>query len=299
LDLTRGLGISPERADTLLQCKVGDRVAKGDLLAGPVGLTRRVMRAPQPGKIVSVGHGTILLELAGQSKRLKAGLPGEIVDLISERGVVIRSAGALIQGVWGNGRIDQGELKVVLENPDHELTADILTDRLAGSILVSGYCKEQSVLTAAARLPLKGIILASLHPALAIQAATMDFPILLIEGFGQHPMNPIAREILTAYVGQLAAVNAEAEDIFTGTKPELIVPNLISQEGGKKAAADYFAPGKKVRLIGLTQLGRVGEVVDLIGDIKLPNRLTASAARVQLANGQLVDFPLANLEILV
>ncbi len=88
LDVASGLAVSPDRADQLLQCRVGISVTKGDLLAGPVGLTRRVMRAPQSGKVVSIGQGKILMELLGQAARLNAGLPGEVVvsDFGTRRG---------------------------------------------------------------------------------------------------------------------------------------------------------------------------------------------------------------------
>jgi hypothetical protein len=299
LDAARGLGVPPNRADQLMHCTAGVIVAKGDVLAGPVGLTRRVMRAPQPGKIVSTGQGMILMELAGQPDRLAAGLAGEVVDLISERGVVIRGSGALIQGVWGNGKIGQGELHLIMDIPDQELTASCLTDQMAGSILVSGYCRDQSVLSAASQLSLRGIILASLHPALVTQAARANFPFLLVEGFGKHPINPIAREILTSNAGQPATLNSELGDVLTGARPELIIPKLISQAGVKPVLVDLFAPGRKVRLIGLSQLGQLGDIIDLIADYKLPNGLTAAAARVRLEDGTLVNFPLANLEILV
>lgn len=299
LDVASGLGVSPDRVDQLLQCKAGTSVTKGDLLAGPVGLTRRVMRAPQSGKIISIGHGTILMGLFGQTARLSAGVNGEIVDLISERGVVIRGAGALIQGAWGNGKIGQGMLQLLLENPDQELTESLLTDNLAGVILVSGYCRDQRVVAAAAKRAVKGMVLASMHPSLVEPAASVDFPILLVEGFGQHPLNSMAHEILTTHAGRLAAINAELGDHYTGWRPEMTIPKQVFQERAKTTSIELFAPGKKVRLIDLSHLGHVGELIDLIGDIRLPNGLTATAARIKLESGDLVDFPLANLEILV
>ncbi len=174
-----------------------------------------------------------------------------------------------------------------------------MMDQLAGAILVSGYCGDQSVIAAAEQLAVKGLILASMHPSLFAQAVGVDLPILLIEGFGQHPMNSLAWKILTANAGLLAAINAEPVDVYTGWRPEVIIPNRILQERGKPATIEIFAPGKKVRLIGLSRLGQVGDLIDLIGETQLLNGLTATAARVQLEDGELVNIPLANLEILV
>jgi hypothetical protein len=299
LDLVRGLGVPVERADQFIHCKAGFSVAKGDLLAGPVGLTRRVMRAPQAGKIISIGQGTILLELAGRPRQRAAGMSGEVVDLISERGVMIRSFGALIQGVWGNGRIGHGKLRLALENPDQELTISQLLDRADDSILVSGYCSDPIVLATAARVSLRGIVLAGLHPSLISQANRLEIPLLLLEGFGRHSINPEACKIMSSYEDQPVALNAEPADILLGTRPELVIPRSAYSHSIKPVSLDLFAPGKMVRLIGPAELGRLGVLMDLIGDVRLPNGLLAESARVQLESGELVNFPLANLEILV
>jgi hypothetical protein len=205
----------------------------------------------------------------------------------------------LVQGAWGNGKIGQGELRLVFENPDQELTPSNLSAALAGAILVSENCSDPQVLSAAAQLPVNGLVLASMSPALVSMAVKMDFPILLVEGFGKHPLNPIARDILFRSAGQLTALNSEPADLLAGTKPELFIPRLLQEPGRKSTALELFAPGKPVRLINLSHLGQVGFIVDLLGDSQLPNGLTASAARIRLDNGEIVDFPLANLEILV
>ncbi|RPI32614.1 MAG: hypothetical protein EHM70_08525, partial [Chloroflexota bacterium] len=43
LDIGRGLGLQASKADAFIQHKAGDEVSEGDVIAGPVGVARRVM----------------------------------------------------------------------------------------------------------------------------------------------------------------------------------------------------------------------------------------------------------------
>src|SRR4030042_1414804 len=103
LDIGRGLGLLPQEADHYIQRRAGDEVGEGDIIAGPVGISRRVVRAPKSGTVVVAGDGQVLLELEGEFSELQAGYFGVVSEMVGDRGVVIESSGALIQGVWGNG----------------------------------------------------------------------------------------------------------------------------------------------------------------------------------------------------
>ena len=150
LDIARGLGLSAKQADKLLQCKAGDEVGEGDILAGRLGMGRRVVRAPFPGRVMVAGEGQVLLQLDGQPQELKAGYPGLVVDLIGERGVIIETTGALIQGVWGNGRINYGLLSIQTLAPDALLAAEQLDVSLRGTVIFGGICIDERALLAAA-----------------------------------------------------------------------------------------------------------------------------------------------------
>ena len=50
--------------------------------------------------------------------------------MIPDRGAVVETTGALIQGLWGNGRLDFGLMNVVVEEPDGILTSDQLDVRM-------------------------------------------------------------------------------------------------------------------------------------------------------------------------
>ena len=224
LDIAKGLALPRDRADEQIQRKAGEQVSEGDVLAGPVGITRRVVRAPRAGRVLIAGNGQILLQVESRPFQLRAGIPGIVVGLILERGVVIENKGALVQGVWGNGRIDYGSLHVLASRPDHALSPDQLDASLRGAVVFAGYCDQAEVLKTAAEAPLKGLILSSMASALIPVAARMPYPIVLIEGFGLLPMNSAAFNLLVSNDRREVALNAEPWDRFTNRRPEVFVP---------------------------------------------------------------------------
>jgi hypothetical protein len=126
LDVARKLGLPAAAADRLIRCKVGDELAVNSLVASGRGLFPREIRSPREGRVVAAGGGQVLLEVGDVSVELRAGLPGLVIQIVPERGVIIQTAGALIQGVWGNGRIEMGMLTNLMETPNSVLEASRL-----------------------------------------------------------------------------------------------------------------------------------------------------------------------------
>jgi hypothetical protein len=154
LDIARGLGVGISEVDQHLQRETGNVVAEGDVLAGPVGWGKRVVRAPCSGRIILTGRGKLLLEEESSPQQVLAGLPGEVVSLIPGRGAVVETIGALVQGVWGNGEINFGLLRVLIKKVEDILSIEQLDIDLRGSVVFGGYCGDEQVLRAAADLPL-------------------------------------------------------------------------------------------------------------------------------------------------
>lgn len=299
LDLTRGLGLPQEEADRHIQCQPGARVSQGDLLAGPVGIAKRVVRAPKDGRVILCGEGQILLELDAPPYELRSGLPGTVLELLDTRGVMIETVGALIQGVWGNGRIDFGLMFTLIKSPDDELDANQLDVSMRGSIILGGYCRSADVLRSAAELPLRGLILASMDARLVSIAARMRFPVILLEGFGKMPMNPAAFRLLTTNERREVAINAEPWDRYRGQRPEVVITLPSSGEQTLAKDTEVFSSGQRVRIVRAPYTGATGTLLSLRPGLStLPNGISARSADIRLEDGQNVVVPLANLEVL-
>ncbi len=298
LDVARTLHVSPVAAERLIKLKVDDRVlAKTEIAVGS-GLFPRIVTSPRDGRVVAVGGGQVLIEVGETKLELRAGIPGTIVEVIPNRGAVIQTAGALIQGVWGNGRIDSGMLVNIAEKPDGVLTANRLDVSLRGSILLAGMVKDAETLKAAAELPVRGLILSSLYPSLIPMAREMRFPIMVTEGFGPLSMNSAAYRLLSTNAKRDVTVNAEVYDRYSGARPEVIIQLPVSSDPPSLREVEEFAPGLQVRMRRPPSLGMIGTITAVLrGLTVLPSGLRAPAAEVKLENGDAVIVPLVNLEV--
>ncbi len=298
IDVARTFNVPPRAADRMIKVNQNDRVTQGALIADAGGLIPRSIRAPRAGRVMVVGGGQVLMEVGDTRIELRAGLPGVVTKVIPERGVVIRTAGALVQGVWGNGRIDSGLMTSLIEKQDDVLSADRLDVSLRGSVILGGHVRDADTLRAAAELPVRGLILSSLYSPLLQTAYQMRYPILVLDGFGAMPMNSAAFKLLTTNNKREATVNAEHFDRYSGNRPEVIIPLPVSTEPAEPEDFYNFATGQTVRMRRPPHAGMIGTISSLRPGLSpLPSGLRAPAADVKLENGETVIAPLVNLEV--
>ncbi len=298
LDVARSLRLSPAAADARMKCKVGDLIAANTEVATGTGLFPRRMRTPREGRVVAAGGGQILLEVGATKIELRAGIPGIIAGIIPERGAVIQTTGTLVQGVWGNERTDSGLLVNLAGKPDGVLSAERLDVSLRGSILLAGLVKDVETLQAAAQVPVRGLILSSISPSLIPAAREMRYPIVVTDGFAPLPMNSLAYKLLSTNEKREAALNAQTYDLYSGARPEIIIPLPVTGTIPAPGLVEAFAIGQQVRLRRAPALGAVGTLVEIRpGLTPLPSGLRAAAGVVKIESGDSVIVPLVNLEV--
>jgi hypothetical protein len=298
LNVARSLGVSPAAADRLMKCKTDDRIPANTEIAVGKGLFPRTVVAPRDGRVIVAGEGQILMEVGESKMELRAGITGTVIEIIPNRGAVIQTVGALVQGVWGNGRIDSGLLANVMEQPDGILTAGRLDVSMRGFVILGGLVKDAETLKAAAELPVRGLILSGLYPSLIPLAREMRYPIIVTDGFGPMPMNSVAYKLLSTNIKRDVTVNAEARDRYTGACPEVIISLPVTTDPPAPLEEVAFAPGLQVRMRRPPALGMIGSIVTVKpGLTTLPSGLRAQAAEVKLENGETVLAPLINLEV--
>src|SRR5512146_2681241 len=217
IDIRRALGITrSDEADRLIERREGEKLQPGDVIAQTRGLLARVVRSAVGGEVVAVYHGRVLLEVSGALTRLPAGFAGNVSEVIPERGVILETHGALIQGVWGNDRFDQGMLLLVARSPDEELTASRLDVSMRGAVIMAGPLADPDVLRMAEEMPLRGLILSSMSPELSPQASRLQVPLVVVEGFGKLPYDSVAYKVLTTSEKRDACVKASARNAYNG-----------------------------------------------------------------------------------
>lgn len=297
LDLARGLGISAEKVAAHIQVAPGSLLHQGDVIAGPVGMTRRVIRAPQDGVVAVILEELMVLDLQTRKTTLKAGMPGEVVEILDPYGVVIQTRGALAQGVWGNGKMATGEMVVVIRSPNQAATMAMLPEAVQGKIVVTGHCEEEAILQRAAALPLAGLVLASLNPELADTAARLSIPVMVQEGFGKHALHPASFQLFSEMAQQEVSLNAQAWDPYLGACPEVVQSRKEISEAPEPSACHAFTTGQLVRVATTPYMGRMGTLLSWRSSMEFFGGRRAEAGEIKLESGETIWLPLANCEV--
>ncbi len=300
LDLVRGLGLSPDEADECAVREIGTFVKQGDVIAQFQGAFTRLVRTPIDARIIDIDQGKAVLATTTDQICVRAGMVGTVESLIPEFGAVIINRGALLQGVWGNGRFGSGPIFLVGETSAVALLEEDVESAPEGSLLAAGLCLHASVLDAVCESRMGGIILGGLAPELKAQAIKMSIPVIVLNGFGLLPIDPVSFQLLQAKSGSFASVNASTSNYFNGVRPEIIIPH--EDEGPEEQPLGFQVKlnlGQQVRVLSGTAQGQVGEVVELpSARFRFESGLKIHAARVRLIGGQYVTIPQQNLEVM-
>ena len=281
----------------LIHHKAGEKIKKGDVIAETGGMFSKVVRAPADCEIVAVGGNQVMLEFEGGKIELKAGFSGTIKEILTDRGVLIESTGALIQGVWGNNRLSMGMLINMAHSPGELLTRERLDVSMRSGVVLAGHCDRADVLLGASELGLRGLILGSMTADLVPTAMQIDIPVLLLEGFGTQPINSYAYRLLTTSEKREICINAATPEALYGTRPEIFIE--LPAEGEPARELVEFEEGQEVRIIGKPHESVVGTLEEILPmTVALPNKLKTRAAIVRLEDSQDVIIPLSNLDVI-
>ncbi|MBL8055562.1 MAG: hypothetical protein JNK29_02635 [Anaerolineales bacterium] len=306
IDVARALGVPREKAADFLTKAEGEQVKKGEPIAIRktwLGLSTRREVSPVDGRLVFCDHGQALLA-AITSLEVRAGLPGTVVSVVSGRGVLIETAGALLEGVWGNGREDFSVLRALGDGPAAPLRAEQLEPSMQGAILAAGWLADAAALQALAGLGVRGLILGTAPTELLPSLQAAGFPVLVVDGFGQAGFSAPAFALVGGNSGREMWLSARPLDRQAGTRPEAIVPLPTSHEPpAPPLEGEPLQEGKRVRVVRGAEAGRVGTVIGLSDrPMPLPNGVRAHVAAVALDETQgarpTVTVPFANLELL-
>ncbi len=299
LDLARGLGVPVHEVGRHLRCQRGDALEAGDVLAGPAGIGRRTVRAPSDGIVVSISSGRLLFRMHLGVIELRAGFPATVIGTDGVQTVLLETTGALIQGVWGNGRHDFGVMRFVGDGPGDRLQADRLDADLRGAILVGGICDHPAPLHQATELSARGIVLGGLSSDLIPLAARLPYPVIVTTGFGPLPLDTQTFRLLSSNAGREVALDARKNDPLTGSRPEVVIPLPPTSDADLPEDVIPLKEGVRVRLSRHPHHGAVGVVREVLGRAAdFPSGILARSARVDLEGVGLTIVPVDNLEVL-
>ena len=285
----------PDKLSELLQVGVGDRVNMGETLAGKRG--KRLI-SPVSGEVAAIGQGRIVLQEYAPQVELEAGANGTVVGVRRGRGVIVEAYGAVLQGVWGNGRRSIATIRLEPSDGMENIHGNMVDTQYRGALMVTRRPLRRSSFHVFEEHGFSGVIAPSMEPDLISIAVNSSTAVLLTEGFGAQRMSSVTAQFLDMLEGRQATVDAVLPETMETRRPEVLI-NVPLEPGERPPAPNLntaLRVGKEVRLSrsGAT----IGLVIGLPKEpVSLDNGLRVPCAQVELVTGEKIFVPLANIEV--
>jgi hypothetical protein len=304
-DVARELGVPRDKVSAYVVKEEGDLVEKGEVIAvRKTFLGQQTITSPVRGRLALVAEGRVLL-VALSPLQLRAGVPGEVVNIIPNQGVVIELTGALLDGVWGNGQEDTSVLRWLADGPNGVLQPAQLDLALRGAIVAAARVEEAAVFKSLQEIGVRGLILASATAEQIPVLHALTFPVLVSEGFGTHGFCDLAFQLLKSGNTREVWLNAQPAEVRKNVRPTLVVPLVgsASQPPAMPLDGELLKEGKRVRIVRGADFGRLGTVIGLSNrPMLLPTSARSHVAAITLdeirGSRPTVSIPFANLELL-
>ncbi|RMG91757.1 MAG: hypothetical protein D6706_17860 [Chloroflexi bacterium] len=295
------LGVPSDEVMAHLLVEIGSQVEQGTPVAekkGRLGRKRQVL-APVDGVLYAVSNGRFVFQQFTYFIELRAMVSGRIINQIPNRGVIIETHGALIQGLWSAGEDTFGKLMVIARTTDSRFVAAHLRAETSGHILVAGRVDDPDVLFKAEENGVRGVITGSVTATVAEAAHKLIMPIVAIDGIGKMGMTEPAFQLLKEMDG-------EETSLFTGistdrtNRPEIIIPAPMQPGVEAPKVRKGISVGQQVRILRAPYAGKVGVVTRLYKHVQQTGIHTvAYGADVKLDDEHEVFIPYSNMDVLV
>ena len=298
--------------------KKGDTFEEGELLAGNVafwGLVKKFVYAPFSGTIESVSGltGQIIVRQHNVPLEINAYIKGKVVEVLPKKGAIIETKAAFIQGIFGFGGENHGEIAVVVGSPEELLTEEKVGPEHQGKVIVGGSGVTDEAYQRALEVGVKGIVVGGLDVEDLIEILgedigvaitgeeNIDITVIATEGFGALPISERTFNLLKTMEGRMSAINGTTQIRAGVLRPEIIIPydNPDEMDESKEEFLDGMIKGSLVRIIRAPYFGEIAKVKDL--PINLQRVESGSRVRVielELEDGKAVIVPRANVEII-
>jgi hypothetical protein len=317
VNVTGLLGIPQDEVHEAMLKKVGDKVAKDELIAqtkGLFGLFKTHVKSPISGVVESVSKitGQVILREPPIPVEVIAYIDGIVTEIIKKEGVTVQTKGSFIQGIFGIGGEIIGELAIASTGPDQVLTPEDIDAKFKDKIIFGGSMVTYDAMIQARNMGVKGIIVGGIEDqdlkkfmgydiGVAITGSEkVGLTLIATEGFGQLTMAQHTFNLLKSLCGKKASINGATQIRAGVMRPEVIVPQETSvNKEPRIASATGLDIGMDVRIIREPYFGAIGKVVNL--PVALQTIETEAKVRVlevELPGPKRVILPRANVEII-
>lgn len=314
VDLKAQLGVAGLFQSIDFRVRVGAEVHLGHPIAYVDGGGGWIT-APVTGTVseVDTGAGIIKIRKAYRPAVVQAYIPGRVTAVDPGQSVTIETSAAFIQGIFGIGGEQHGEIIVAVDGPAAELTPELIPPEAKGKVIVGGAFASYAAIDAALRAGAVGLITGGARAADLSRVAgrnigigvtgseDIGISVILTEGFGSLRMADRTFALLKAHQGQPCSLNGTSQIRAGVIRPEIIIPLLGGQAQAAGAAAEgpsQLAIGALVRIIRPPYFGLWGHVSRLPeAPVLLPAGNCLPVLEVTLEDGRTVEVIENNVEL--
>lgn len=318
INLSNHLALPPGEVPAAMLKQVGDVVEQGELLArtkGVFGLFKADYHSRTAGTIESISNitGQVLIRGEPIPVQVQAYLAGEIIEVIPNQGVVVESAAAFVQGIFGVGPEAYGPVRMAVDDPGSKLTPDLVTEEMRGCIVIGGARMTGETVARAIAVGAAGVISGGIDDQDLKQILGYDLGVaitgtekigitlIITEGFGDIAMAERTFRLLQSHEGAEASVNGATQIRAGVMRPEIVIAlpaETADVHDRVGPAGEFLEIGVPVRIIRDPYFGILGRVSALPHEPQtLPSGSKARVLAVQCDDGQSVVVPRANVEI--
>ena len=311
------LNIDPTDVEALMLKPVGSEFAKGEMIAetnGLFGFFKSNVKAPINCTLESISSitGQVVLRDAPIPVEVDAYIRGVVAEVVPEEGVIIETEAVFIQGIFGIGGESRGELVVVTDSREDELTADMIKPEHAGKVLVGGSFISLAAYKKALGMKVAGVVVGGFNYfdleeilgytlGVAITGSEdLVTSLVLTEGYGEIRMGSRTFDLLKQHHGKFTSINGATQIRAGVIRPEIVIPlNPEDIKGDVHAIQinEGIQPGSLVRVIRAPHFGRIGTVVSLPPELqKMESETMVRVAEIKI-DDQVMVIPRANLEM--
>ncbi len=318
LDVAFELGCKPGKVPEHMMVDVGQEVKKSAIIAKKgeqSAFFTKAARAPISGIVDEINAETGYVTIARPFKEVvvNAYVQGEVKEILPQFGAVVETQGVNINGVFGLGPENHGELAVLSDDPEKNMTEDMITEDLAGKVIVAGGFATDEALDKAQEVGVRGVVCATasylnLVNSLGVKLGVgitgqenIDMTVILMEGFGKLTMWEDAFDAFQQLDGMEVSLNGRTQIRAGAIRPEIVCP-FPGYDGPLQEAEQFdeeLTLGQRVRIVSDPHFGELGNIVELPHQpVQIETEASVPVAEVELRDsGEVVTVPRKNVEV--
>ena len=319
VNLANLLSLPPADVPECMLKAEGDTITVGEPLAqtkGIFGMFKATCNSKVAGTIetISAVTGQVIVRGEPLPVQVTAYVTGEVAEVLLDEGVVIESDVAFIQGIFGIGGETVGQIVIACDRHDEELTAERISESMAGAVIVgggrmTGDAVARAIEVGAAAVVSGGIDDADLRNILGYDlgvaitgSETVGVTLVVTEGFGQIAMAERTFRLFETLAGREASVNGTTQIRAGVMRPEIVIPldgDQVPDDTASGVVEGLLQVGTPIRIIRDPYFGAIGRVADLPSEPQvLGSESRARVLAVTIVGDETVVVPRANVEII-